>query len=58
MGIGKVQAGIAKREFGQRARKTAGLGASGCLVDSIFLPRIWNFAFVPPPPTIYSFLFY
>src|ERR1039457_7137535 len=49
MGIGKVQTGIAKREFGRRARKTAGLGASGCPVDSLFLPRM-DFAVVPPPP--------
>jgi hypothetical protein len=49
MGIEKVQTGIAKKEFSRRARKTDALVASGCPVDSLFLPSIVDFASVPLP---------
>jgi hypothetical protein len=49
MGIEKVQTGIAKKEFSRRARKTDALVASGCPVDSLFLPGIVDFASVPLP---------
>src|ERR1039457_2446930 len=49
MGIGKVQTGIAKREFGRRARKTAGLG---------FPSENLELRLRAASPTIYPFLFY